>query len=190
MKKYFLMIPLMLFPYAYLIFFAYYSMTPYFVRDLLDAQSTGNLLIVIIGLYLIYILFITFYNTIASARGKYTAYQSAKINLIVKGVQIPAYIFHFILGMMGTVMSVWGIGIIIVAVVVDLVTILLTGISSIGCSVRLKKEKILNIPAAILMGIGCFIYVVDVGVAVTYFFIARKRYKKAAIPKAAAEVIG
>jgi len=98
MKKYFLMIPLMLFPYAYLIWLIYM----YFSSDVMDKifgyQTAAYIWLCIAALYLIYIIFIVFYNTIVSARGTYSAYQAAQINLFVKGVQVPAYIFHFVLG--------------------------------------------------------------------------------------------
>jgi len=190
MKKYFLMIPLMIFPYAYLIFFTYMTYTSNAMDRLFDFHDGTDIWYGIAVEYLIYIIFIVFYNTIISGRGKYTAYESAKVNLFVKGIQVPAYIFHFVLGMMGCVMSVWGIGIIMVALIVDLVTILLTGISSIGCTIRMKKEKVLRTPAAIFMGIGCFLYVVDVIIAVVYFFMARKHSKKPAIQDVGAEAVG
>jgi len=189
MKKYFLMIPLMIFPYAYLIWLIYINFWGGTFDLLFGSQGAGNIWVGVAAIYLIYTIFITFYNTVVSGRGKYTAYEAAQINLLVKSVQVPAYIFHFILGMMAFYMGLWGIGAIMVAVSVDLVTILLTGISSIGCSIRMRKEKIINTPAAILMGIGCFLYCVDVVIAVVYFFKARKRYKKPAIPTAVTEAI-
>ncbi len=191
MKKYFLMIPLMIFPYAYLL----WMLSMYFTSETLkiafgENDAASNVWLGVAVVYVIYVLFIVFYNCTVSARGKYTAYESAKINLFVKGIQVPAYIFHFILGMMGFVMSVWGIGIIMVVVIVDLVTIILTGISSIGCTIRMKKEKVLNGPLSILLGIGCFLYVVDVAVAFVYFFKARKHSKKPEIQAVPAEAIG
>ena len=184
MKKYFLMIPLMLFPYAYLIWMIYMYFSSGVMDKIFGYQTAAYIWLCIAALYLIYIIFIVFYNTIVSARGTYSAYQAAQINLLVKGVQVPAYIFHLVLGMMGSVMSVWGIGIIMVAVVVDLITILLTGISSIGCSIRMKKEKVLNTPVSILMGIGCFIYCADVVIAIVYFTMAKKRREKPEIQAA------
>ena len=97
------------------------------------------------------------------------------MNLIIKGIQIPAYIMHFILGFLGLAMSVWGIGIVLWAILIDLLTILLTGISSIGCSIRMRKEGILSTAAAILMGIGCFVYCADVVIAIVYTVKARKK---------------
>ena len=104
-----------------------------------------------------------------------TAGQAARMNLIIKGIQIPAYIMHFILGFIGLAMSVWGIGFLLWAVLIDLLTILLTGISSIGCSIRMRKERLVSLPGAIFMGIGCFIYCADVVIAIVYVVKARKK---------------
>lgn len=85
------------------------------------------------------------YNAIVTARSsKYDALTDSKINLITKGVQIPAYIFHFVLGCLGLTLSVWGIGVIIFAVVVDFLSILTTGISAIGLHVRMAKDGVLE----------------------------------------------
>lgn len=180
MKKYLLMVPLILFPYIYLFALISLNLLVTAFENPMASKIAYYLWIGINITYLAYIIFIPFYNTVVSTRGKYTAYQATKINLMIKGLQIPAYVFHFLIGMMGLVASVWGIGIILVALVIDLVTITLSGISSIGCSIRMRKEKILSLPASILMGIGCFIYCVDVFIAVVYFFMASTKNKNSA----------
>ncbi len=114
------------------------------------------------------------YNIVVTVKGKYTAYEAAKINLTVKAWQIPAYIFHFIMGAVGMVMSVWGIGFIMVAVIVDAVTIVLTGVNAIGCAVKLKKDGIIPMRTAIIYGIGSFIFCIDVFVALLYVGRSRK----------------
>ena len=81
----------------------------------------------------------------------------------------------YILGFIGLAMSVWGIGFLLWAVLIDLLTILLTGISSIGCSIRMRKERLVSLPGAIFMGIGCFIYCADVVIAIVYVVKARKK---------------
>ena len=169
------MIPLILFPYAYLILLAFIGVTSSFFDQWMNLKSYDYTVETLIIVYLVSTLFTIFYNLIITLKGKYTAYEAAKINLLVKGIQVPAYIFHFVIGMMGMVMSVWGIGLILFAVVVDLITILLTGINSIGCSIRMRKENILTTRAAVLMGIGCFIYCADLVIAVVYFIHARKK---------------
>lgn len=172
--KYLKMIPVILYPYIYVFilagFLMFMSSLP---EDYNDAAMLGLLIVAVI--YNLYSLVIVIVNAVQGARGKMTARQAARMNLIIKGIQIPAYIMHFILGFIGLALSVWGIGFILWAILIDLLTILLTGISSIGCSIRMRKEGLLSTAAAILMGIGCFVYCVDVVIAIAYVVIARKR---------------
>lgn len=172
--KYLKMIPVIIYPYIYVVilavFLVFLNVLP---SDYNDAASLGLLIVAVI--YNLYSFVIVVVNAVQCAKGKMTARQSARMNLIIKSIQIPAYIIHFILGFIGLAMSVWGIGIILWAILIDLLTILLTGISSIGCSIRMRKEGILSTAAAILMGIGCFIYCVDVVIAIVYVVKARKK---------------
>lgn len=171
--KYLKMIPVIIYPYIYVVilavFLVFLSVLP---SDFNDAASLGLLIVAVI--YNLYSFIIVIVNAVQCAKGKMTAKQSARMNLIIKGVQIPAYIMHFILGFIGLAMSVWGIGFVLWAILIDLLTILLTGISSIGCSVRMRKEGILSTAAAIFMGIGCFIYCVDLVIAIVYVIKTRK----------------
>ena len=172
--KYLKMIPVILYPYIYIFilggFFAFMNVLS---EDYYNIALLGLLIIAVI--YNLYSFIIVIVNAVQGAKGKMTAREAARMNLIIKGVQIPAYILHFILGFMGLALSVWGIGFILWAILIDLLTILLTGISSIGCSIRMHKEGILSTAAAIFMGIGSFIYCADVVIAIVYMVKARKK---------------
>ena len=168
------MIPVILYPYIYVVILAVFLMFMNILpENYSDAALLGLLIIAII--YNLYSFIIVIVNAVQTAKGKLTARQAARMNLIIKGIQIPAYIMHFILGFIGLAMSVWGIGIVFWAILIDLLTILLTGISSIGCSIRMRREGILSTAAAILMGIGCFIYCADVVIAIVYVVKTKKQ---------------
>lgn len=183
MRKYLKLLPLMLYPYAYLvgliIYIVLYSGGKY---DSESIQGIGAFILGLLFIYNIITLLISIYHSVQSARGKYTALQAARMNLIVKTVQIPAYIFHFILAMIGTMLSIWGIGLILFALAMDLLTIFLTGINSIGCSIKMKKDGILSTTAAVFAGIGCFIFCIDIVIAIIYMVLAKgKEIKNAKI---------
>lgn len=169
--KYLKMIPVIIYPYIYVLILVVFFL---FV-DVLPEDTTDISLLIIAVIYNLYSFVIVIVNAVQTARGKLTAGQAARMNLIIKGIQIPAYIMHFILGFIGLAMSVWGIGFLLWAVLIDLLTILLTGISSIGCSIRMRKERLVSLPGAIFMGIGCFIYCADVVIAIVYVVKARKK---------------
>ena len=150
--KYLKMIPVIIYPYIYVLILAVFFL---FVGVLPEDTTDISLLVLLIiaVIYNLYSFVIVIVNAVQTAREKLTAGQAARMNLIIKGIQIPAYIMHFILGFIGLAMSVWGIGFLLWAVLIDLLTILLTGISSIGCSIRMRKKKgLVSLPGAIFMG--------------------------------------
>lgn len=172
--KYLKMIPVIIYPYIYVVILAVFLMFMNVLpSDYNDAATLGLFIVAVI--YNLYSFVIVIVNAVQGAKGKMTARQAARMNLIIKGIQIPAYIMHFILGFIGLAMSVWGIGFVLWAILIDLLTILLTGISSIGCSIRMHKEGLLSTAAAIFLGIGCFIYCVDVVIAIVYVVKTRKK---------------
>lgn len=138
--KYLKMIPVIIYPYIYVLILAVFFL---FVGVLPEDTTDISLLVLLIIAVIYNLVFLCHRNRQCgtSARGKLTAGQAARMNLIIKGIQIPAYIMHFILGFIGLAMSVWGIGFLLWAVLIDLLTILLTGISSIGCSIRMQQRK-------------------------------------------------
>ena len=103
--KYLKMIPVILYPYIYVFilagFLTFMSSLP---EDYNDAAMLGLLIVAVI--YNLYSLVIVIVNAVQGARGKVTARQAARMNLIIKGIQIPAYIMHFILGFIGGNMQI------------------------------------------------------------------------------------
>lgn len=129
---------------------------------------------IIVIVYMALTLICTIFGSVYAAKSKMPPRKAAILNLVVKAVQIPAYLFHFLLGMLGTVASVWGIGIVAFAVLIDLFTIGLTGIHAIGCVVKTCKGGAIGKGAAVLMSIGSFIYCVDLIVAIVLVVISSK----------------
>ena len=99
---------------------------------------------------------------------------SAKQNLQIKCIQIPAYGMNFTLAILGVMMSVFGIGLILWAAALDAVTIVLTGISALGCGRTLARTGKITRRQAIWMMIGSFVYCIDVVIAIVW----RRREKQ------------
>lgn len=137
-----------------------------------------NSLAILTCVYHILVLADAIYGAVSVAGKGYTANEAARMNLTIKGWQVPAYIFHFILGCVGMMLSVWGIGFILFAILIDVLTIALTGICAIGCMVKMKKSGTLSTPKAILAAIGSFLFCVDVIIAIVLCIISRKNCKK------------
>lgn len=175
MKKYLKMIPLMLYPYAYLIYilFIYFTIKSSRLMDAMEIIHFDFRITIV--LFNLYVLFIAIFNAVITSKDESTSYEVAKMNLIIKGFQIPAYIFHFLISLVGLLMSVWGVGFIMIAIVVDLLSIILTGINSIGCTIKLKREGVINSKYAKIMGVGSFLYCVDLVIAIIYVVLCKKK---------------
>lgn len=157
---------MIIFPYAYLILLLIYSK--------ITLEAAWELMPIISVVYLVLTLVSTIFGSIYAAKSKMAPRKAATLNLVVKAVQIPAYLFHFLLGMLGTVASVWGIGIVAFAILIDILTIGLTGIHAIGCVVKCCKGGAIGKGAAILMSIGSFIYCIDLIIAIVLVVIGSK----------------
>ncbi len=170
MKKIMKLLPLILYPYAYLLLFVFAMI------DLPDElMILSDLWPILVLIYHIYVIVFVVYNVVSNVRKETNAYELAKTNLLIKGLQIPAYIINFLLGMSGMAfLVVGGIGLIMMMIIVDLISIGLTGIHSIACSIRMRKEGMLSNAAFVFMGIGCFVYCIDVIIAIVYFVRTKK----------------
>ena len=111
-----------------------------------------------------------------STNNKIRYFEACNMNILTKCLQIPSYIANFIVALVGVLMSIWGLGLIFYAVIVDFLTIVLSGIASIGCTYSLKKNGIITKKMAIICGIGSFIYVFDIIVSI-YYLIEKANYK-------------
>lgn len=169
--KYLKLLPLIIYPYAYLIYLIAALLTPFETVQTLLIEGLLPAIIV----YTLLTLVISIRNIVHAVKGQYTAAETSRMNMLVKGLHIPAYIFHFVMGVLGLCMSVWGIGFILVAVVVDVITIALSGVNAISCAVCMKKEKQLPTVLCVLTAIGSMIFCADVVIAIVWFVKCRIR---------------
>lgn len=171
------LIPLILYPFAYLFFILVYIIVM-LVFPSSDSEEFSKLSMTIMYwtaiIYNIGMLCFCIYHSVSIVIKNVPASDAAWMNLAVKGLQLPSYIFHFLMGFLGAAMSIWGIGFVLVAFTVIVLSILLTGISSIGCGIRMKQEGILTFWKALLMIIGSFIFCVDIIIAIIYVVISKK----------------
>jgi len=133
---------------------------------------------VIFYVYNACVVIIVIYNIIRTAGNRYTAYEVARMNLTVKAWQIPAYVFHFLMIVCGLLMGIWGIAVWMVALLVDVLTIALSGANAIGCAIRFRRAGEINTLCMILMIIGSFVFFIDLIVAIVYVILGKKHSMK------------
>ena len=109
-----------------------------------------------------YILNIIF--MIQARTGCFHATDLARTNMIVKLIQIPAYIFIFIIGILCTVM-IFTIGITFVLMLMDALSIGLTGLFAVAAFQNLNREGLITRKTQIIYSIASFLFCVDVIIA-------------------------
>ena len=118
---------------------------------------------------------------VINAHGHVEPERLARLNMIIKLVHIPAYVIHFVLGLLGTLASVWGIGFILWAVIIDLITIAITGTHAVSCVIGISKKKTVNKWILVTAAILSYIYCVDVVVSIVFYIIVRKKSRSLSV---------
>lgn len=108
-------------------------------------------------------------GAIAAVCSDCNARKLVRENMTVKLIHVPAYIFHFALGIVGLMLSVWGIGLIMWAILVDFVAIALSGTIGLSAALRCKREGLLTARAALAYALLSFIFCADVPAAVMLY---------------------
>lgn len=176
MKNRLRMLTVMLYPYAYLVCLAaYYFLCVRFEGSDGLCAVGPRVLIVLAALFNLYAAFSVIANLVAAVRGKRAAGELAKANRMIKLAHIPAYVFHFALGILGLVASVWGIGLILWAIVIDFLTIILSGTVGLSASLCARREGLLTNGESVAYAVLSFVYCADVAAAIVFCGKLKKR---------------
>lgn len=179
--KYLKMLPVIAYPYLYMA-----AILINFIVGAIEDNTTqsyeNTMLVIVLSVIAAFIvtsicLLLAIFNSVRSGLNSYGVYFPVKMNLIVKCVQIPAYVVNFIVGITGVLMSIWGIGFVVFAVVIDFLTISISGINNVGDCVNLCRNNILSKGSAALFSVLSFIYLADVFASI-YLFVKVKNHNK------------
>lgn len=163
----FLQIPVAAFPYlsvaAILLIF--------FDKNENANETVGNFLYAGIPIAFVFCLFCAIFATILTALGNGTAIRVARAVMIVKIVQIPAYVTIFVFGfLLSAVAFVFAIPLVLFLWLLDCAAILQTGILGIGSVRAARRTAQLTAAEAVLCGVLQFLFVVDV-FATVYLYL-------------------
>lgn len=173
--KYLLLLPGAAFPYMVLLSL-YGLFSGFFVNTIYQ-----NPLLLIPTLFLFFILALGC-SIIFFAMGlakKWDAEKVALANMIVKLIQIPAYIVTFLLGAI-FILTVFTYALSFLLVLFDCLTIILTGLTGACAAIRSYKEQKTTIAFSVANGILQFIFCADV-VCCILLFVKCKAPKKETI---------
>ncbi|MBO5454094.1 MAG: hypothetical protein J6A69_09055 [Clostridia bacterium] len=172
MKKYFSLFFAFLFPYIFV-----FAMSGFFIIDGMAKHFLTYMLVSFIVILFCFVLGLTgvVYYLVSAKRSSAGALRLAKVNMIIKLAQIPAFISLFILAI------IYAIGLfhaailaVIVFAAIDFLAVLLTGtIGAVAIIINCKEKKVLNI-GTVILGVCQFVFCVDVVAAI----VAYKRIKR------------
>lgn len=172
MKHYLSMLPLIFYPYLYMVVLALAIALP----DQSYGEYSSILFLVATVVCNLYTLCAIIYNIVCASKGIYSARHLAKLNMLAKFIQIPAYCFHFVLGMIGSLASVWGIGFVMWAIFIDVLTIVVSGTNGISAVVGCYKDGIFSKKSSIVFGILNYIFCIDVIAAIILFVRSKVQF--------------
>ncbi len=171
MGKYFLALPVLLFPYS--LFLGMYCLyTPAIMEKVFF--NNGYLLIAAVFVCGVVAFFFSFLLALLALLKKKEGLSMARLNMIVKLCQIPAYLVIFVLGSMFFV-TVFGIGFTVFFFLFDCAAIGMTGLIGAVSVFRAFAEKKLTKKEGIVFALLQFIFVADIVACILLFVRLRKR---------------
>ncbi len=100
--------------------------------------------------------------------GKFNAIEAAQINMIIKMIQIPAYLFIFVIGFM-CLLTIFTVGISFVLLILDGISIILSGLIGVFVVRRCYADGILTRTEMLLHSILQFVFCFDVVSAIIVY---------------------
>lgn len=164
MKKYLLRILIIAFPYFFLLDMAVGILMSY--AEKLEMISMCKIVFMV---YFIIMLLTDIYSAYIQIIKKETAVDSVKINLALKVLQMPAILVYVAMLVFGLIIGVWGIGFIVVAISGIMMSVIISGISSIGTIINIKSTAKYSISKAWCFIVLSFIPIVDLIIAIIVY---------------------
>ncbi len=162
--KYYLLIPAGIFPYVLLI-----SLYCLFSETLTPLFLIGVLFLLFLVAFICNAVFVSL-----SMVQKWNAKGIALANMVVKLIQIPAYLAIFVLGVLFFI-SIFTYVFSIFFILYDAAAILLTGLIGVAAVIRAHAEGRATDAFAVINGILQFIFCVDVVSSIVVYVRARKK---------------
>ncbi len=180
-KKTWLLIPTTIFP--YIILFALDStfsltITPLF-RYIIENVFGGNALLLLLTLVIICLIacVLSAIHFIICLKQGNNALKIAKTAMIIKLIQIPAYLFIFFASAL-FIFSLFSIPIAIVLLIFNYTILVLTSLITISSIINSVKQGIFEVKEVVFVALLQFVFCADVFATIIYYNMLKKRYNK------------
>lgn len=167
---------ILLFP--YLIVFSLFCVFTGFLMDTVFNNNIIYLLMLIAGFFVIALMsaLIVFFRGF-SAKGMKKSLDVLRTNWIIKLIHIPAYLLIFVLGLLCT-MTIFTIGITLVLMLLDGMTIMLSGLVGLGGIVGSLKADKIPVKRAVIHGILQFVYCIDIVSSILLYRTVKRTHRE------------
>lgn len=108
---------------------------------------------------------VNFAYVVRSWNGTWSARELAHVNMLVKLIQIPAYILIFVAGV-ACLVTIFTVGISIALILLDCFSIGMTGLLGVAAFRNMRREGKISSTKQVVCSIGSFIFCVDVILAI------------------------
>lgn len=171
MRKYLGLVLVIIFP--YLIAIAPVCIFKGYFMKTIFKNNAYNLLLTLLVIYVAALLCALAVFIISIVK-KRKPLELLHINLIIKLIHIPAYIFIFFIGLI-CLLTIFTFAISFIFMIFDGMTIFLSGLIGLGGVIRSLKEKKISKKEAVIHGFLQFIFCADVISSIIIFITVSKR---------------
>jgi hypothetical protein len=177
-KCFWLLLPCILLPYFTLLLVAIVFLSTdlavfEFIMDRVFQENGLYILVVLLIFCLLAVVFSITY-VVLSIRKKWNPVSLAKCAMLIKWIQVPAYAAIFTLGLIFAI-TLFTIPIAIIFVLVDCLTLLLTGLLTISAAVVAVRQGIFQTKDVLWIVILQFVFCADVLAATAFYRKLKKR---------------
>lgn len=170
MKKFVPTVSIVLFPYA--VAFVLYCIFSGFLMESVFQNNAYLCLLLLIIIWVIALICAVSICAVSLVR-KWDFVELSRVNMLIKTISIPAYLFIFVFGL-ACMLTIFTFGISIVLLVLDAMAIVLSGLIGISAVKRSYDNKAISVKEMILYGILQFVFCVDVVVSIILFRKSKK----------------
>ena len=179
-KRIWLVISTLILPYFVLFILAtlFFSIEQPFFGYIMENIFRNNALNLLLALliYCIVAISLSVVCFVVSIRKGWDALSLAKSALIIKLIQVPAYIAIFVLGLMFAI-TIFTFAFSIFFILIDCLTLALTGLLTVSSVINAVKNGTFRIKEVIWVIILQFVFCADVVASIIYYKKLRKRIK-------------
>lgn len=170
MKKFVPTVSIVLFPYA--VAFVLYCIFSGFLMESIFQNNAYLCLLLLIIIWVIALICAVSICAVSLVR-KWDFVELSRVNMLIKTIFIPAYLFIFVFGL-ACMLTIFTFGISIVLMVLDAMAIVLSGLIGVSAVKRSYDNKAISVKEMILYGILQFVFCVDVVVSIILFRKSKK----------------